>query len=305
MDPFYSDIPNASTWEVVEPIHKGWSKDKKFHIKNFKGRELLLRTSDISQYDQKKREYEAILLLEDKEIEMSRPLQFGVCNNGQSVYSILTWIEGEDAQVIIPTLSAKEQYELGVRAGQFLRTMHQIPSGKDQMPWTEYYNKKVDKYISNYKACGILLNGADEIISYIERNRYLLDERQSQTFQHGDYHVGNMIIRKSGELGIIDFNRFDYGDPWEEFNRITFCASISAEFASGRIQGYFNDEVPDLFFRLLAFYIACNQISSISWAIPFGKQEVDGMLKRAEDVLGWYDEYQSYIPKWYLPRYSE
>lgn len=26
MIPFFSDIPNASTWEVVEPVHKGWSK---------------------------------------------------------------------------------------------------------------------------------------------------------------------------------------------------------------------------------------------------------------------------------------
>ncbi|MEK3769068.1 hypothetical protein MKY14_10950 [Paenibacillus sp. FSL R5-0887] len=28
MIPFFSDIPNASTWEVVEPVHKGWSKDR-------------------------------------------------------------------------------------------------------------------------------------------------------------------------------------------------------------------------------------------------------------------------------------
>lgn len=53
----------------------------------------------------------------------------------------------------------------------------------------------------------------------MESNRYLLEGRP-QTFQHGDYHVGNMIITKSRELGIIDLNRFDYGDPWEEFNRI-------------------------------------------------------------------------------------
>ncbi|MNP38348.1 hypothetical protein D3C76_1318550 [compost metagenome] len=44
MIPFFSDIPNASTWEVVEPVHKG--------------RELLLRTAEISHYDQKKREYD-------------------------------------------------------------------------------------------------------------------------------------------------------------------------------------------------------------------------------------------------------
>lgn len=29
-----------------------------------------------------------------------------------------------------------------------------------------------------------------------------------------------MIISPEGKLSIIDFNRNDYGDPWEEVNRI-------------------------------------------------------------------------------------
>lgn len=299
MDSFYKDIPEAATWVSVEPVHKGWSKDKKYYIKTIGGSELLLRTSDISQYDQKKREYEAILRLVDQDILMSRPLQFGVCNGGQTVYSLLTWIDGEDAEKIIPTLSVEEQYQLGVKAGQYLQSIHQMPAGKNQVPWADYYNRKIDKYITNYKACGIVLKGEDQVIQFIEANRYLLDGRP-QTFQHGDYHVGNMIVTKSGDLGIIDFNRFDDGDPWEEFNRITFCAMISAEFASGRIHGYFNNNVPDLFFKMMALYIASNQLSSIHWAIPFGKEDVADMLSRAESVLKWYDDFQTYIPNWYL-----
>lgn len=300
MTSFYYDIPGASTWEVVEQVHKGWSKDKKYYIRTFDGQELLLRTSEISQYNKKKREYEAILLLEDTDILMSRPLQFGICNGGQTVYSLLTWIEGEDAEDIIPTLSAEEQYQLGVTSGQYLRSIHQIQAGKDQVPWADYYNRKIDKYITNYHACGIHLKGADKVIQFVEEHRHLLEERP-QTLQHGDFHIGNMIITNSRKLGIIDFNRFDYGDPWEEFNRITFCAHLSGEFASGRIHGYFNDNVPEMFFRLMAVYIASNQISSISWAVPFGEEEVASMLKRAEQILESFDGFQTYIPKWYLP----
>jgi aminoglycoside phosphotransferase (APT) family kinase protein len=299
MNPFYSDIPGATTWEVVELVHKGWSKDKKYYIKTIGGSELLLRTSDISQYDQKKQEYEAILLLDDQDTLMSRPLQFGICNGGQTVYSLLTWIDGEDAEKIIPMLSSEEQYQLGVTAGQYLKSMHQMPARKDQVLWAVYYNGKIDKYITNYKTCGIHLKGADKVIQYIEANRYLLANRP-QTFQHGDYHVGNMIVTKSGDLGIIDFNRFDYGDPWEEFNRITWCAFMSPAFASGRIHGYFNNDVPDLFLRLMALYIASNQLSSIHWAISFGEEEAANMLSRAEKVLEWYDDFRTYIPKWYL-----
>lgn len=117
--------------------------------------------------------------------------------------------------------------------------------------------------------------------------------------------MGNMVVTPSGELGIIDFNRMDYGDPWEEFNRITWCAGLSPLFASGRIHGYFNNNVPDLFFRLMALYIASNQLSSIHWAIPFGKEEVDDMVQRAEEVLEAYDYFQTYIPKWYVPSYCD
>lgn len=300
---FYSEIPDAGTWLVVDSVNKGWSMDKKYYIKTVDGRELLLRTADISKYDLKKREFEAVMQLADTHLFMSRPLQFGVCNNGQTVYSLLTWIDGEDAQDIIPTLNTATQYQLGVTAGQYLRSIHQIPAGKDQTPWADYYNRKINKYISNYKACGIVLEGAAKVISFVEANRYLLEERP-QTFQHGDYHVGNMIITKSGELGIIDFNRFDYGDPWEEFNRITFCSMRSPAFASGRIHGYFKDDVPEMFFRLMALYIASNLLSSISWAIPYGEEEVATMLRLGANVLESYDDFQIYIPKWYLPSYT-
>ncbi|OAB38423.1 aminoglycoside phosphotransferase family protein [Paenibacillus glacialis] len=304
MDKIISEIPDACTWNIVQAVHKGWSKDKKYYIKAIDGRELLLRLADISQFDKKKWEFESVEKFDHIDCLMSRPIDFGICNNGQSVYSLFTWVEGEDANQVIPTLSAKEQYRLGVRAGEILREMHEIPSENNPIPWSETYNLKINKYISNYKACGIHLKGADTIINYVESKRYLLENRL-ESIQHGDYHVGNMIVTKDVELGIIDFNRLSYGDPWEEFNRITWDASLSGLFASGRINGYFNNDVPDQFFRVMALYITSNQLSSIHWAIPFGQEDVDIMLARAGDVLDWYDEFQTYVPSWYVPNYSE
>ncbi|UNK17177.1 phosphotransferase family protein [Paenibacillus sp. N3/727] len=304
MNHIFNGIPDSHTWIKAEAINKGWSNDKKYYIQEADGGERLLRMSDISQYDKKKWELESLKQLRHIDVLMSHPIDFGVCNDGQSVYSLLTWIEGEDAIATLPLLSAKDQYMLGVRSGEFLRKMHQIPAENNHTPWVEYYNQKIDKYIANYRACGIHLEGDDIIINYVEQNRYLLDDRPS-TFQHGDYHVGNMVITPTGELGIIDFNRLDYGDPWEEFNRITFDASLSGYFASGRVNGYFNDDVPEAFFRLMALYIASNQLSSIHWAIPFGEEEVEFMLKRAEEVMDWYDGFQQHVPNWYISNYAE
>ena len=135
------------------------------------------------------------------------------------------------------------------------------------------------------------------MIGFVEAHRALLAGRP-QCFQHGDYHVGNMMIGQN-QLYIIDFDRFDYGDPWEEFNRIVWCAQLSPAFAAGRIDGYFDGEPPEDFFALLALYISVNTLSSLPWAIPFGQQEVDTMLAQARQVLQWYDDMQTVIPSWY------
>ncbi len=301
MSTIFSEIPGAGTWSTVEAIDKGWSQDKKYHIKTTDGRELLLRLSDISEYGNKKREFTAVKRLEQLDIAMSRPIELGVCHNGQFVYSLFTWVDGEDAGQVIPAASPEEQYRLGVVTGKYLCRMHQVPAEENLPPWAGRYQQKINNYIANYRACGIQFEGAHIFIDFIEQNRYLLEQRRYQSFQHGDYHVGNMVVTQTGELGIIDFNRFDYGDPWEEFNRITWCAGLSGLFASGRINGYFDDDVPESFFRVMALYIACNQLSSIYWAIPFGHEEVNIMLKRAETVLQWYDDFRTFVPNWYVP----
>ena len=296
----YMDIPASRDWKVFEPVNKGWSEDKKFHIVTNDNRQLLLRISDISMIERKKDEFEVLKQLDDCDIQMTRPVGFGVCNDGKSVYILLTWLDGIDADEALRKLPAEKQYQLGCEAGRILRKIHQIPTPKNQIAWAERFNRKIDRKIKNYEECEINFEKADRMINYINDNRYLLANRP-QTFQHGDFHIGNMIVNEHDELGIIDFNRYDYGDPWEEFNRIVWCAENSSYFASGRINGYFEGDVPEAFFKLMALYIGSNSLSSVPWAIPFGETEVRTMLMQVENVLKWYDDFKSFIPSWYLP----
>lgn len=299
----FKDIPDSMHWRKVELVNKGWSSDIKYHIVTNENRQLLLRISNISSYDRKKEEFETMKMLDSCSILMSRPIDFGMCNNKQSVFTLLTWIEGSDAEGVLPVLTPKEQYNLGYNAGKVLAKLHKIPVPVLRENWAERFNKKIDIKIKNYKACPIKIDKADKIIDYINENRFLLENR-IQTFQHGDFHVGNMVVTAKNEVGIIDFNRYDFGDPWEEFNRIVWCAGISTHFSSGRINGYFEGEVPEAFFRLMALYIGNNTLSSLPWAIPFGDAEVKTMLNQAQNVLAWYDDFSSYIPRWYIPHKS-
>ncbi|MGN0314006.1 MAG: hypothetical protein ACI4EG_04340 [Fusicatenibacter sp.] len=55
------------------------------------------------------------------------------------------------------------------------------------------------------------------------------------------------------------------------------------------VNGYFDGEVPEKFWKLLAFYIASDTLSSLYWAIPFGEKEVETMKHQAREILEWYD----------------
>lgn len=295
----FKDIPNSEGWISVDLVNKGWSSDIKYHVKTKDNKELLLRISDISVYNRKKEEYEALKRIDKCNILMSRPIAFGLCNNNNNVYTLLTWVRGMDAELKISTLSFEEQYHLGCEAGRLLRKLHEVPAPENLESWSERFSRKIDKKIKNYNECEIKIEKATKMIEYINANRYLLENR-TQSFQHGDYHIGNMVVNDNNDIGIIDFNRYDYGDPWEEFNRIVWCADISPYFASGRIDGYFEGEVPEEFFRLMALYIANNTLSAVPWAVPFGEAEVKVMLDQAQNVLRWYDDFNSHIPKWYI-----
>jgi len=280
-----------------EPINKGWSKDKKYCVTDENGTRYLLRISLLDQFSTKESEFKMMQQVASLGVSMCKPIEFGTCEEG--VYSIQSWIDGKDAEEIISTLSDSEAYVYGLEAGRVLKLIHSIPAPADQQDWEILFNKKIDRNIKGYVDCPIKYDGGDAFIEYINVNRHLLKNRP-QMYQHGDYHIGNMMIDRNGQLNIIDFNRNDYGDPWEEFNRIVWCAQSSPIFASGIVNGYFNSNVPMDFWKLLALYIASNTLSSICWAIPFGQSEIDIMLNQAKEVLEWYDNMRNPIPKWYF-----
>ena len=283
-----------------EPINKGWSSDKKYCVTDENGTRYLLRVSDIAQHDTKQSEFNMMKQVASFGVPMCQPIEFGTCEDG--VYSIQSWIDGEDAEQVMSGYSDTEQYVYGLEAGRILRKIHSIPAPATQEDWEIRFNRKMDYKIKKYAECPIKYENGQAFIDYINENRHLLKNRP-QAYQHGDYHIGNMMIDRGGQLHVIDFNRNDYGDPWEEFNRIVWCAQKAPLFASGMVNGYFDNNVPMEFWRLLALYISSNTLSSVYWAIPFGQDEVNTMLNQAKEVLSWYDNMRNPVPTWYFKGY--
>lgn len=243
-------------------------------------------------------EYERVKRVSKLGILMSMPIEFGICDNGRKVYSLFSWIDGEDAENALPNFNKSEQYKLGIQSGRILKKMHSIVEPVNQEPWGERYKRKNYRVIERYYNCEINIKNEEKIMRFIKNNMCYLDGRPN-TFQHGDYHVGNLIITSDRQIGVIDFNRSSFGDPWEEYDRYIFTWRVSIPFAIGHIHGYFDNNVPDEFFRLMSLYNATNIIASIPWAIPFGEVDINNMLVNADEIYSSYNGFERYIPKWY------
>ena len=256
-----------------------------------------LRVSDKEKLDSKKFEFDMMKKVASLGVPMCKPISIELCDD--EVHSLHEWIDGKDARETILTYSKEQQYTYGVEAGRILQKIHSLPVTEVREDWEVFYNRKIDDKISKYKECPVQYENGQIFIDFLNANRELLKDRP-QVFQHGDYHIGNFMIGEDRKIYVIDFDRFDLGDPWEEFNRIVWSAQVSPSFASGIIDGYFDYKVPDLFWKLLANYILNNIVGALPWSVPYGVEEISVMQNQAKEILEWYDDMKQIIPSWYL-----
>lgn len=293
------NIKNSSSWLTCEKITKGWSSDEKYKIETQDGQALLLRISDISAYEYKKKEFEIVQKYSKLGFEMSQPLDFGICNEGKNCYMLLTYVEGVDLEQALPTLSEKEQYLLGREAGMILRKIHSIPIDECDIPTQTKRERKLYQLARYEESPHLRVENDENVIEFVKNNINLI-WKETPVYQHGDFHPGNLIYMPNGEIGVIDFNRWEVGDPCEEFYKLeSFGIDVSVPYSVGQIDAYFDGEIPSDFWGALAVYCAHAALFSIKWAEKFGQKDVDGMVERCHRAFENYDKFNSVVPKWY------
>jgi aminoglycoside phosphotransferase (APT) family kinase protein len=294
----FADIPASNSWKSIEKVEKGWSSDEKYQVLTADGTRLLLRLSVISELEDKRREYEIIQKFASIGFEMSRPVVFGTCADGTKTYMLLTWVEGQDLESALPRLPEAEQYALGRKAGRILRSIHELPLPAEVIPMETKLAKK-ERQLRRYLNSSLRLPEDQPAVDFFERHKDLI-WKQPPTYLHGDFHPGNMILTPSGELGIIDFNRWEIGDPYEEFYKLeSFGTESSIPYCIGQIDAYFDDAIPEEFWKTMAVYVAHASLFSIVWAEKFGQKDIDEMVLRCRRALEDYDNFQQSLPKWY------
>ena len=292
-------ILGAEPYRVIRRIHKGMSGDRKYYVETCDGKKMLLRIADIGEHETKTREYQCILHLNKAAVPMPDAIDFGVSKDGKSVYTLLGWIEGVEAEKILPKQNPMAQYALGFQAGKILRRIHDSTENeKPSIDWFDKYFAVIQPRLNAFLKEGVVFDGADKILDFIKTNSPLLHGRK-QCGLHGDYHMGNLIVSQSMQLYVIDWHTVDFdncGDPWYEFNRV---GAKYPRFASGQIDGYFNNEIPKDFWTLFALYFSASAITSIVWAKYYAPNELPNIMKLNAKTLEWFHGMESCVPSWY------
>ncbi|WP_342560727.1 aminoglycoside phosphotransferase family protein [Psychrobacillus sp. FSL W7-1457] len=283
----------------IQELSKGYSSDLKFIVTDELDKKYVLRLMEIKLYKRKKEEFQLLNELRLSRIKCPMPVEIGRIDELGLCYNIMTYIEGEEAKDYLPYLSEQQQYELGKEAGKELFRIHMLPAPLNLESWHIRSIKKHNRYLEQYKSYNLSFENMERVIHFIEQNNVYLENRPNQ-FQHDDFHLGNIILNNQRYGGLIDFNNFDWGDPWHDFMKIPIASRVeSVPFSIGQIHGYFNDNIPNEFWRIYSIYAAMMCFSSIVWSIKSSPQQLEKFMERINLLLQDHHFFEELEPTWY------
>lgn len=281
--------------EKLDKIDKGWSGDDKYIIHSKKGK-FLLRVSDISMLKRKAKEISVIELISTLNINTPKFIELQTLED--MILMVLTFVEGEDAIHIIPSLPPATQYRLGYQTGKMLWAIHHLTHNLYQETDFMKTKEKILNRLVQYEKSQYMSQEDVIPLHFVRENIDVLKEMNVR-LNHGDFHIGNMTIDANQNIGIIDFNRFDYEDAVKEFTSVlTFSKTASIPFTRGTLNGYYPDGIPKVFWKKIKIYLAYNAMYSIIWAEPYGESEVNFMKARKEELYHEYDYFRKEKPDW-------
>jgi len=298
MDSLLADIPQFSQWRKIEKVDCGWSDDVKYYVEDYDGNRFLLRINLIEKHENKKKEFDIVKKFNGLDFIMSTALDFGTCNHNNNVYMLLSWVDGISLEDALPNLDSNEQYRLGVMAGQILKSIHCLPVDERDLPQITKIAKKLNQ-LERYENSTHRVPNDEKALLYVKDNIHIICQSKP-TYEHGDFHVGNLIYTPDKKVGVIDFNRWECGDKYEEFYKMqSFDVDVSIPFSIGQIHGYFDGEPPLDFWKIQAIYVAHASLFSIEWATKFGQADIDSMTSICLKAFRDYDNFERIVPKWY------
>lgn len=281
--------------ETYEFIDKGYSDDKKYLLISADDH-LLLKISPLDRYERKLEEFELMKSHYKNGVKCPQPLGVYKFDDLNVCALLLTYLEGQSSECLLSDMSIYDQYRLGKEAAKELKKMHELKPDHDvnwyENRWQKYLSKKRVLEEMNFK-----FDHQTHIEAYIEANFHILKESPVR-FQHDDFYPMNIIVKNDQVHGVIDFEKFSWGNPIEDFFKLPkYTNDISEYFATGQVDGYFDGQVPGWFWRRYNLFIALNYHASYIGAFSYDNLET--VKIRQDKIFQEHDFINHQAPAWY------
>lgn len=280
----------------ILPIEKGFSTEKKWKVLAEKGI-FLLRSSQSNMLERKKEEFDLMSRLYRQGVKCNQPVYLFESTDKTTIYSLYSYLPGHDAETHINKTTRSQQYKMGVRAGEDLKKINSVTS--DTSTWYKRKCKKHDHYLKMYGEVGYRFDEDKKVQRFIEINCIQTDSGPD-LLQHDDFHLGNIIVNNNEYGGILDFNRYDWGDPLHEFVKLEwFTWPVSKDFAKGQVKGYYGEHgIGEDDCRKISIYTAMSIFSTVVWTLRFYPETIGNIEYKIKSILQHYRYFEKTIPDW-------
>lgn len=299
------NVPFLHSASSISLVTKGFSSEEKWKIKNSLGEDMFIKIYDFDRTAHAKLLNSYLEHFYKKGSIVPKPVNLiEIPEVGVTIHAVES-VDGIDGEEYLQTISKEQQYQLGIQAGIELHKIHSLSNPDQHEPWKDMRLTKYNRYIDSLMDSSISFPELEFILNFVEENKHLLSNRPI-TFLHDDFHPSNLLFKDAQLKAVIDFDRFEWGDPYHDFHKVAlFTKDISIPFAIGQIDGYFSNNPPDDFWALYALYAAMIIPSDIVWSYKTTPHLIDSMWKRVRTILDDHNNFNQTVPSWYKKKSSQ
>lgn len=277
----------------VERIVDGKSNEQSFKIDTNQGR-YFVKFSMMKRFS---KQFLSAIAVENSKIGnvVQLPIMSYNLKELNRQINIYDWIDGSNLKNIFKVCSSNEYSYYGSRCGDLMRKIHfslKNPNGIQYsiLPKLVLYCKRIEMF-------GFKFEYEFDYRKYLENNLDILIRDISPCFVHLDFKPKNLMVRKK-DIYVVDIDSSMLGDPWLDFYDKAFSLYPAKElFNTALIKSYFEDDVPELFWRYFRILSVFALIQNTAWLL----QRKDYSHIRSLEAYLWdaYDGFNEIIPKWY------